>query len=73
MDREVIVHIVKLGTVTYRLLDMLEEHLQSGAERQREARHLPPRKYARAAERTPTKQLTARTGNTPTGTMPLRR
>ncbi len=30
MDREVIVHVVKLGTVTYRLLDMLEEHLQLG-------------------------------------------
>ncbi len=44
-----------------------------GAERQREARHLTPRKYARAAEKAPTKQLTARTGNTPTGTMPLRR
>ncbi len=30
VDREVIVHIVKLGTVTYRLLDMLEKHLQLG-------------------------------------------
>ncbi len=30
MDREVIVHIVELGTVTYRLLDMLEKHLQLG-------------------------------------------
>ncbi len=30
MVREVIIHVVKLGTVTYRLLDMLEEHLQLG-------------------------------------------
>ncbi len=30
MDREVIVHVVKLETVTYHLLDMLEEHLQLG-------------------------------------------
>ncbi len=28
MDREVIVHIVELGTVAYRLLDMLEKLLQ---------------------------------------------
>ncbi len=28
VDREIVVHVVKLGAVTYRLLDMLEEHLQ---------------------------------------------
>jgi hypothetical protein len=30
MDREVIVHIVELGTVTYRLLGLLEKLLQLG-------------------------------------------